>query len=427
MRQCNIAQALMPFIPAPSQDMTMATLRLILNLSFDTAMRTQVVKDGIIPKLVKLLKVAAMRHLSLKVLYHISMDDKCKSMFTYTDCIPMVVNMVQNFPDKFVEKTLIALAINLAANSRNAEAMAAGENLNGFLNRLFQSKDPLLAKMLRNLSQHDGAVKLRMAEFVADLAALTRQTTNADLLVELLGILGNMTMSADTIPFSQILIDYDMINFLHNHLAAGASEDDIMLEIIIFIGTCVSDPQCAPIFANSQLVAVLYDLMADKQEDDEMVLQITYTLFRCLQHESTREVLLNHTQVVSYFVDLLYDKNAEIRKMADQTLDLVMQYDAEWAKQIRLRKFQIYNAQWLEAMQHHVQDGGMQGMMQGATHGATNVPQLRVNKGYGMEVAGYSNDDHSPVYQKEDQDAQQMRVSDNFFVEDDEDDFGYND
>jgi len=28
------------------------------------------------------------------------------------------------------------------------------------------------------------------------------------------------------------------------------------------------------IFANSQLVAVLYDLMADKQEDDEMVLQV---------------------------------------------------------------------------------------------------------------------------------------------------------
>ena len=62
------------------------------------------------------------------------------------------------------------------------------------------------------------------------------------------------------------------------------------------------------------------------------VLQITYTLFRCLQHEATREVLLNHTQVayawrmhsvcmayayacahtlsvwqvVSYVVDLLY-------------------------------------------------------------------------------------------------------------------------
>jgi len=48
-----------------------------------------------------------------------------------------------------------------AANARNAEAMAAGENLNSFMNRLFQSKDPLLAKMLRNISQHD--VRMRLA------------------------------------------------------------------------------------------------------------------------------------------------------------------------------------------------------------------------------------------------------------------------
>ena len=32
-------------------------------------------------------------------------------------------------------------------------------------------------------------------------------------------------------------------------------------------------------------------------------------------------------------------------------LDLVMEYDPEWAKQIRQRKFQIYNAQWLEAIE----------------------------------------------------------------------------
>ena len=125
--------------------------------------------------------------MSLKILYHISMDDKCKSMFTYTDCLPLVVNMVQNFPDKFVEKTLIALAVNLAANARNADVMADGNNLNTLLNRLFQSKDPLLAKMLRNLSQHDGDVKRRFGEFVADIAALARQTENPDLLVELLG------------------------------------------------------------------------------------------------------------------------------------------------------------------------------------------------------------------------------------------------
>jgi hypothetical protein len=131
----------------------------------------------------------------------------------------------------------------------------------------------------------------------------------------------------DPKPLKQILTDYDMINFLHKHLAPGASEDDIVLEIVIFIGTCIQDPKCAPIFATSNLVNSLYDLMADKQEDDEIVLQITYTLYRCLQHESTRVILLEQTQVVSYFVDLLYDKNGEIRRMADQTLDLVMEFD----------------------------------------------------------------------------------------------------
>lgn len=363
MRDAGVAGAIIKFVPGNSDEMTMAVLRLMLNLSFDTEVRGELVKEGAIPRLVELLKRPQFRHVALKLLYQISMDDKCKSMFTYTECLPIVMSMVQNFPERLVEKTLVALAVNLATNSRNAEAMATPENLNALLSRLFQTKDPLLAKMLRNLSQHEGPVKMRFAEYVSDLAALTRKTENPDLLVELLGLLANMTMT--DIPFSQILIDFDMITFLHKHLAQGASEDDIILEVVIFIGTCVLDPKCAPIFADNHLVQVLYDLMADKQEDDEIVLQITYTFFRCLQHPQTRDVLLNHTQVVSYFVDLLYDKNVEIRKMADQTLDVVMEFDPEWARQIRLRKFQIYNAEWLQAIEREDQgmgpedDGGL--------------------------------------------------------------------
>eukprot|EP00286_Rhodomonas_abbreviata_P029278 CAMPEP_0181300704 /NCGR_PEP_ID=MMETSP1101-20121128/7032_1 /TAXON_ID=46948 /ORGANISM="Rhodomonas abbreviata, Strain Caron Lab Isolate" /LENGTH=749 /DNA_ID=CAMNT_0023405959 /DNA_START=219 /DNA_END=2465 /DNA_ORIENTATION=+ len=353
MRENGVASAIVKFVPGHTDEMTMAALRLMLNLSFDTEVRGELVKEGVVPKLVELLKRPQFRHVALKLLYQISMDDKCKSMFTYTECIPMIINMIQNFPERMVEKTLAALGVNLATNARNAEAMASPETLNALLSRLFQTKDPLLAKMLRNLSQHEGPVKMRFAEYVSDLAALARKTESPDLLVELLGLLANMTMT--DIPFSQILLDYDMVSFLHKHLAQGASEDDIILEVVIFIGTCVLDPKCAPIFADNHLVQVLYDLMADKQEDDEIVLQITYTFFRCLQHQSTRDVLLNHTQVVSYFVDLLYDKNEEIRKMADQTLDVVMEFDAEWARQIRLRKFQIYNAEWLQAVEREDQ------------------------------------------------------------------------
>lgn len=30
------------------------------------------------------------KHLAMRILYHISMDDRFKSMFAYTDCIPQV-------------------------------------------------------------------------------------------------------------------------------------------------------------------------------------------------------------------------------------------------------------------------------------------------------------------------------------------------
>lgn len=82
--------------------------------------------------------------------------------------------------------------------------MGQGDNLNTLLSRLFQTKDPLLAKMLRNISQHDGETKHKFAEFVSDIAALARQTEDPNLLVELLGILGNMTLT--DIPFAQVRI-----------------------------------------------------------------------------------------------------------------------------------------------------------------------------------------------------------------------------
>lgn len=73
------------------------TLKLLFNLSFDQALREILVKNSLIPKLVELLKKPPFRALSLRILYHLSMDDRCKSMFTYTDAIPIVMQLVVCF------------------------------------------------------------------------------------------------------------------------------------------------------------------------------------------------------------------------------------------------------------------------------------------------------------------------------------------
>lgn len=45
---------------------------------------------GLIPKLVEILKAPGFRALILKILYHLSLEDKTKATFTYTECIPLV-------------------------------------------------------------------------------------------------------------------------------------------------------------------------------------------------------------------------------------------------------------------------------------------------------------------------------------------------
>ena len=64
-------------------------------------------------------------------------------------------------------------------------------------------------------------------------------------------------------------------------------------------------------------------LFPAKQEDDETVLQIVYVFYQMIFHESTREVIIKQTQAPAYLIDLMHDKNTEIRKVCDNTLDII--------------------------------------------------------------------------------------------------------
>lgn len=94
--------------------------------------------------------------------------------------------------------------------------------------------------------------------------------------------------------------------------------------------------------------------MNAKQEDDEVVLQIVYVFYQMIFHKATREVIIKQTQAPAYLIDLMHDKNTEIRKVCDQTLDIIMEYDEEWAKKIQEEKFRWHNSQWLEMIENRM-------------------------------------------------------------------------
>lgn len=284
----GIVSKIIKYLESSAEVLVMATLRLMLNLSFDNAIRDDMVKAGVLPKLVDLLKRDAFKPVVLKLLYHISTDDKTKAMFSYTDCVQMITLMIQQSREEQVDRTLLALAINLASNARCAEVIAGLDGVASFMQRTIHTQDTLVCKVVRNMAQHDSNYKKQFVQFIPDLINLLRTTDDVALLVEILGILANL--NGVDVPFAEYLVNYDLVPLLQRLLLPGVAEDDIVLEVVMFIGACAGDPNCAPILASSHLVQSLHDTLTEKQNDDEIVLQTVYVFFKFLHQLSTREV-----------------------------------------------------------------------------------------------------------------------------------------
>ena len=194
MISCNTVEKLSPLLLSENSDLINASVRLLLNLSFDVTVRSRMVKSGMLPRLVTLLSDSSNQNPVSCVLYHLSMDDKVKSMFTYTDAIPILMKIILQSSDEQVDLEIMALAINLAANKRNAQLICEGEGLRLLMQRAFSFQDPLIIKMIRNISQHDGVTKTLFIEFIGDIADAVHRAENDEFILECVGILGNLTL-----------------------------------------------------------------------------------------------------------------------------------------------------------------------------------------------------------------------------------------
>lgn len=64
----------------------------------------------------------------------------------------MLMGMIVNFPQPMLTKELAAVMINLSHNAKNVEQMITNRGLNYLMDRLDNTKDPLLLKIIRNIS-----------------------------------------------------------------------------------------------------------------------------------------------------------------------------------------------------------------------------------------------------------------------------------
>ena len=400
-------------------DLTNACVRLLLNLSFDTDMRNHMVKVGMLPKLVLLMADSRHQNPTCCVLYHLSIDDKVKSMFTYTECIPLIMRMILESKEEQVDLEVMALGINLAANKRNAQLICEGHGLRMLMQRAFHYQDALVMKMIRNISQHDGVTKNLFIEFIGDIADAVQRADSEEFVVECVGILGNLTIP--DLDFERLLKEYDLLPWMKkklkqgNPLTAGRnrlpsdeddnpdgmSEDDLILEVVVFLGTCVADSFAAQYICKSNTLESLIDLLKAKQEDDEIVLQVVYVFHQLCVHEETRKFVIQDTDAVAYIIDLMHDKNPEVQRVCDKTLDIISQFDDSWSERVMREKFRFHNAQWLEIVQSHKQQEALESnssdfILSGTSDGGRTAPAILASS-LG-DVLGDDEDDEDEDY-----------------------------
>jgi hypothetical protein len=143
------------------------------------------------------------------------------------------------------ELEVMALCINLAGNKRCAQLICEGSGLRLLMKRAFKFRDPLLMKMIRNLSQHDGPTKnlfivryhilyppsvfkyfYLAQDYISDLANAIKTEESEDFKLECVGILGNLTIP--DLDYELLLKEYDLVPWIKQKLMPG-------LILILFI------------------------------------------------------------------------------------------------------------------------------------------------------------------------------------------------
>jgi hypothetical protein len=239
----------------------------------------------------------------------------------------------------------MAIAINLCTVGSFVKELNDDDGLRHIMKRAIKTRDPLVFKMLYNISQHDDiSIKLRFLDCIDEfMNIMVKSTNDPEILVEILGILGNLLIpDFDFVKLAQTFSLFEFLAHIINSCirdgktteSEGIDEnDDILLRAIIVVGTMSLDEAVPPLVAKSKLLQLLVDTLMIKEEDDEIILQVCYCIYQYLHHESTCKLLIGLSRtysfdvdVVDYLIDLLYDRNLEIRKICDASLSIIAVY-----------------------------------------------------------------------------------------------------
>ncbi|CAD5226876.1 unnamed protein product [Bursaphelenchus xylophilus] len=328
------------------------TFSLLFNLSFDTNMRQKMVELGLVNTVAKHITGS---EAAIGLLYQLSIVDDAKAMFTFTDSIAALMEMIGNKPESsLIPKSIL---VNIALEKRNAQIIVGpeGEGLKKLIKIIDATHDSVLIKVIRNISQHEGIIQSYLTNYICNFFAAAESpklNQNLSFATDCLAILTQIVVPVE---WNRELSIDGIRKWLNTVLCDKQQKvyypDEYLIHVIGFAGTLATDPELAKL-----LVDYSYDfleILKKKQEEDEFCLQIAFLFLRLLTYTEVRNRMCSEKEkLIEYIINMSRDKNTTLRDLCDQSLQIISEVSDYWFKRVSEERFCWHNATWLDMIAH---------------------------------------------------------------------------
>ncbi|CAL8069836.1 unnamed protein product [Orchesella dallaii] len=382
----NITELLNASVPKEIIDLC---LGLLFNLCFDTRMRHKLVKLEMLPKVASFVHDAALEHNTRKILYLMSMDRRIRPKLASLKIVPVVLRLLDEHRDKLASNLEVpGIAINLSKTKRAASIMCENNGLVQLLQQAFENEDPLVMKIVRNISEHPNT-KPQFRDFTCDLARAIGDASSNDFVMECTGTLSNLDLP--NIDYCKILGEFGLTPWIQSVLmrsltmasagkpptAAGQSRGQksretqralMTLEIIVLIGTCAGDEDAAEMLIEEGILELLIKILVTNGpfghstvQQNQMKHQILYVFFKFCCHPESRRYIQEKTRIPKIILEILNDHrhgNGRSQQICEAILDLFGECDKEWLEKLKEKRFTLHNEAWIDMTARGASDVG---------------------------------------------------------------------
>ncbi|CAD6187795.1 unnamed protein product [Caenorhabditis auriculariae] len=358
MEQQNIVEKILKLFPITDTDLRKVTVKLLFNLAFDAKNTSKMVESGLVPHMAPLIEEGSK---ALNVLYLLSCNDDAKAMMAFTDAIQLLMRDVLTGGGSEVTK---AVLLNTCIEKRNAQLVCGtdGQGLNLLMELALNSRDLMIAKVVRAIAAHEGPTQELFVGWMPRLLeiGMNEGTDSAEdkaaLGLESLGAAAEIRVA----PWAKLCEEHNMIPWMkdvlrmefeeHEELAVMNEKKPLQLQVIIACGTMARQLDAAR--ALIPLIDTFIFVLQSSQIDDEFVVQLLFMFLQMLRHKELADLLMGEDSALgAHIIDLMHDANASVREICDNSLVILGEHSQEWARRIAAERFRWHNAQWLEMVE----------------------------------------------------------------------------